>query len=168
MKLSRLQCPSLGLLASVFVFGWLVRSAAAQSDAPKIVGTWKLNLAKSTFTSGPPLKSRTLKWGWDGATLTHQADTVDAKGVAGVARFSAKFDGKDYPVFEGGEKAPARFVRMRMIDAYTIEAINRKDGKDMTTYRHTVSKDGKTDTITQTGTTTEGGKGKDVLVYDRQ
>ena len=143
--------------------------APEPGNTPMIVGTWKLNLAKSKFTTGPPFQSRILIWEWAGDTLTHTNHTVNSKREKSTARFSAKFDGKDYPVYEPEDvKKPARYVRMKWIDAYTVESVNRKDGKDLTTYRHTVSKDGKTDTITQTGTTPEGQHGKDVLVYDKQ
>ena len=142
--------------------------ADAPQNAPKITGSWKLNLSKSKF-AGQPLQSRLLDWLWDGETLIHVNRSVDAKGEKTVAIFSVKFDGKDYPVFENGSDRPLRYVRMKMADPYTLEITSRKDGKDLTTFRHTVSKDRRTDTITQVGSTVDGGgSGTEVLVYDRQ
>jgi hypothetical protein len=158
---------SLSLILVVCAVCLQAQKEARSADAPKIVGTWKLNLAKTTF-AGAPLKSRTLKWEWDGETLKHTAETVDAKGTQTVARFNAKSDGKDYPVFENGSKSPLRYVRMKLLNPYQIEITSRKDGKDLTTFRHTISNDNKTDTITQTGQTVAGEQGKEVLVYDRQ
>lgn len=156
-------------LFTLFVISFVLAVyAQAPAQSPQIVGKWKLNLAKSKFGAGPPYRSRILTWGWDGATLTHLNNTVDAKGVASTARFSVKFDGKEVPVFDNEEKKPARYVKMKMIDPYTFEATNRMDGKDLATYRHTISQDGKTDTIVQAGEMPEGGSGKDVLLYDKQ
>jgi hypothetical protein len=140
----------------------------AQSGAPKIVGDWKLNLAKSTFGSGPPLKGRNLHWEWSGDTLKHTAETMEASGDRTLAHFEGKFDDKDYGVFQNGGKTPARYVRLRRLDDYNIEITSRKDGKDLTTFRHSISQDGKTDTVTQTGDTRQGGSGTDVLVLERR
>ena len=138
----------------------------AQTKALMIAGTWKLNLAKSKFGSGAPLKSRILTWGWDGETLTHTADSISSTGERSFAEFTAKFDGKEYPVFENRNyTAPVRHVSMQWIDAYTFEVTNPKSRM---TYRHVISRDGKTDTITQK---TASGKDQpvvDVLVYDKQ
>ena len=149
--------------------GSLAQDVPTQGDSPKSVGTWKLNITKSKFANGQPLRSRVLDWLWDGETLVHVNRTIDAKGEKTVAIFSVKFDGKDYPVFENGADRPLRYVRMKMADPYTLEITSRKDGKDLTTFRHTVSKDRETDTITQVGSTVDGGgNGTEVLVYDRQ
>ena len=153
-------------------FGAQAQTSAGQPDAsrdaPKIVGSWKLNLSKSKFV-GQPLQSRLLDWLWNGETLIHVNRSIDSKGEKTVAIFSVKFDGKDYPVFENGGDKPLRYVRMKMADPYTLEITSRKDGKDLTTFRHTVSKDRKTDTITQVGSTVDGGRsGTEMLVYDRQ
>jgi hypothetical protein len=140
----------------------------AESGAPKIVGDWKLNIAKSKFGSGPPLKGRNLHWEWSGDTLKHTAETIEATGDRTLAHFEGKFDDKDYGVFQNGGKTPARYVRLKRLDDYNIEITSRKDGKDLTTFRHSISKDGKTDTVTQTGDTRQGGSGTDLLVLERQ
>jgi hypothetical protein len=172
MKAVFWKFPGVSLLMIGFAFGAEAQTpvqADTPKDAPKIVGSWKLNLSKSTFANGQPLRSRLLDWLWDGDTLIHVNRSSDAKGEKTVAIFSVKFDGKDYPVFENGSDRPLRYVRMRMADPYTLEITSRKDGKDLTTFRHTVSKDRKTDTITQVGSTVDGGRtATEVLVYDRQ
>lgn len=165
---ARWKFASIQLFVLVIALWWQALPAAAQADAPKIVGTWKLNLAKSKFGSGPPFRSRTLVWEWDGVTLKHTAETVEADGKRTVARFNGKFDGKDYAVFEDGSQTPARYVRLKRTDAYHLEITGRKDGKDLISYRHAISSDGKTDTITQVGVNPQGGHGTDVLVYDKQ
>ncbi len=165
MQVFRMKLLTFPLVVIFFALCWQAQRAEAQTVAPKIVGTWKLNLAKSKFTSGAPLRSRTLEWTWDGETLGHTAWSVDADGVSSVARFSAKFDGMTYPVFEGGEKAPVRYVSMEMIDAYNIEVTNKIR---QLTFRHSISRDGMTDSITQTSTAEGRQPVVDVLVYDKQ
>lgn len=159
---------ALRLLVMAVLICYQATLALAQSEAPKIVGDWKLNLAKSKFGSGTPLKGRNLHWEWDGKTLQHRAETIEATGERTLANFEGKFDGKDYPVFENGGKSPARFVRLKWTDPYHIEITSLRNGKPLTTYRHSISQDGKTDTITQTGDTRQGGSGTDVVVFDKK
>ena len=163
-----------GSLLLVFLFG--LSSLAQdkqppQPDLPRIAGTWKLNIAKSKFNPGPPPKSLTIIWEWVGDGLKHTEEGVSSQGERTSAQFTAKFDGKIYAVFDpAGGKTPARYVRLKKIDAYSFESTSVKDGKDLSTYRHVISKDGKTDTITQVGKDPleKGSSVTNVLVYDRQ
>jgi len=54
------------------------------------------------------------------------------------------------------------------IDANTIQTVNKKGGKVTTTQRSAVSADGKTRTVTTTGTDAQGRTVNNVAVYDRQ
>lgn len=173
MKVFCLKFPGFQLLVIFFTFFTLCLQpprGEAQANTLMVVGKWKLNIAKSKFT-GPPPKSMTLTWEWVGDALKHTEEGVNSKEEPNAAHFIAKFDGKNYPVFSGdNDKVPARYVRLKRIDAYTMESINSKDGKDMMTYRHSVSRDGKTDTITQKGANVveEGRQVNDIYVYERQ
>jgi hypothetical protein len=162
-----------GLLI-VFILPGLCSQAQenkSPTDLPRIAGTWKLNISKSKFNPGPPPKSLTIMWEWRGDALTHSEEGVSSNGERTTAHFTAKFDGKLYPIFAGAnDQTPLRYVRLKKIDAYTMEATNSKDGKDMSTYRHVLSKDGKSDIITQVGKDVleQGTNVTDVLVYERQ
>jgi hypothetical protein len=57
---------------------------------------------------------------------------------------------------------------MKRIDAYTTEVVGKKAGKPSVTYRRVVSKDGKTLTLRETGTTGKGQKVNNVLAYEKQ
>jgi len=130
------------------------------------IGTWTLNVAKSTFSPGPAPKSQTLKyepWGTDGVTFT--ADGIGADGKPTHWEFRAKYDGKDNP-FAGNPDADT--VAFRRIDAHTIEATTRLNGTVMSRTRAVVSADGKTRTLTQTGKNAQGHAVHSVVVYDRQ
>ena len=82
---------ALGLVASV------ASIASAQTDPH--VGTWKLNLAKSKCSPGPPPKSITLTYEADGPRLTLVLQGVDVGGKPinpEKKKITAVFDGKDY------------------------------------------------------------------------
>jgi hypothetical protein len=146
--------------ASVLALG--VVALAADSN----IGTWKLNLAKSTFSPGPAPKSQTAKyeaWGTDGVTVT--VDGVGADGKPTHWEFQAKYDGQDYR-FTGNPDADT--VAFKRIDPNTIEAITKMKGKIASTTRAAVSADGKTRTLTQTGKNALGQDVNNVMVYDRQ
>ena len=168
MKVFCLKSPSFQLLVISFALCLQVPSGEAQTDVPKIVGTWKLNLAKSKYDPGPPPRSHFQTWTWDGENLTHSTSGVNAKGEqSNGAHWAAKFDGKDYPVFGSGSGNDS--IRLlKRIDAYTSEAVATKDGKEMLTYRHVVSSDGKTLTLTVKSTSGRGQRRNDVMVLEKQ
>ena len=146
-------------LTSVLAFG-----AVAFSD--NNVGTWKLNVAKSSFSPGPGPKSQTLKieaWGDDG--LKYTADGVGPDGKPSHAEFQAKFDGKDVP-FKGNPDADT--LAYTRIDANTLQATTKLKGKTTITAKVALSADGKTRTVTQTGTDAQGRTVKSVFVYEKQ
>src|SRR5437899_12903186 len=67
----------------------------AQSNP--LIGTWKLNLAKSKYMGVPPPRSTTLTFVGEGQNLTNTADTIDAQGQAVKTVFSHIYDGKPHP-----------------------------------------------------------------------
>jgi hypothetical protein len=148
------------VVVSMLVLGITVMAADSN------IGTWKLNLAKSTFNPGPAPKSQTLKveaWGADGVKYT--ADGVDAEGKPMHWELQAKYDGKFVP-FKGNPDAD--LLAYKRIDAHTVEASTQLNGKAMGTTKVVVSADGKTRTLTQTGTNAKGQTVNNVVVYDKQ
>ncbi len=130
------------------------------------IGTWKLNVAKSKFSPGPALKGQTLKiepWGADGVSFT--SDGMDADGKPTHFEFQAKYDGKDMPVKGNPDFDTLAYKR---IDANAVEATTKLKGKVTGTGRVTVSADGKTRTVIQTGTNAKGEKMNNTLVYEKQ
>jgi hypothetical protein len=148
------------MVISVLVFTAVV--IAADNN----VGTWQLNLAKSNYSPGPAPKSQTLKieaWGDDG--VKYAADGVGADGKPTHTEFQAKYDGKDYP-FKGNPDADR--LSYKRIDANTLEATTTLKGKNTTMVKVVVSADGKTRTVTQTGTNAQGQALNITSVYERQ
>lgn len=151
----------IALLVAVFSISLSVFAA----DDP-FVGTWKLNLAKSKYSPGPPPKSNTYKFeaaGANGVKLT--ADGVGSRGEPNHREYTANYDGKDYPVTGNPD---ADTVSVKRINAYTVEGTQKKDGKLVRTFRRAVSPDGKTLTVTEKLTSADGKVSNNISVYDRQ
>ena len=139
-------------------------SVAFAADAS--FGTWKLNVAKSTWSPGPAAKSQIAKveaWGEDG--VKYSSDLVGADGKSTRMEFQAKFDGKDVP-FTGNPDADV--IALKRIDGNTIESVSKLKGKVTLTVRGVVSSDGKSRTLTQTGKNAQGAEVKNVLLFERQ
>jgi hypothetical protein len=143
----------------------IVVSSSVGLAAENWLGTWKLNVAKSKYSPGPAPKSLTLKFEAteDGIRLT--SDVLDSEGEATHAVYVSKFDGKDVP-WEGNPDADT--ASAKKIDDNSYENIWKKGGKTTITAKAVVSKDGKTLTVTLTGTDSKGRTVNNTAVYDRQ
>lgn len=151
------------VLGVVFAVAFAPRASAQEFTG--LMGTWKLNLAKSTFSPGPAPRSMTITYTSDGKSLTIAVDVVTAEGSSQHRKVTAGYDGKDYPVT--GDPA-ADMIRLRRISATEGESIFTRGGKVVKVNKRTVSADGRTLTITTEGTTADGKPQKEVAVYDRQ
>jgi hypothetical protein len=143
------------LLAITLAVSALMLGASAQAEDNQ-VGTWKVDLAKSKYSPGPPPKESTLKIESQPDGLKFTIDSINAEGKSIHSEASPKYDGKDYPM-TGNPNADS--ISLKKINAHTIETQTKKDGKHMVTIRSVVSKDGKTRTSTYTG---KNAKGEDV------
>jgi hypothetical protein len=155
------------LVAGVAVLVALVALAAtatAQGKEPW-VGTWKLNLAKSKYSPGPPAKSLTVTVTAPNGGIKQVVDTVPATGAALHYEATGMFDSKDVPS-KGNPNADTQAFRKISDRSYEVTA--KKGGKVVQTSVVVISADGKTRTNTQTGVTADGKPVKNVLVYDRQ
>jgi hypothetical protein len=138
-------------------------------SAPPIVGTWKLNTEKSQL---PPLPAgffeiRQYTMRPDGY-LVGLLMTSSARGYH-YLQFTAKSDGKDYPEYSddvvadliASNKPTTRSYSERIVDEYVTEWTDKVDGKVTASGKKTISKDGRTLTITVDGVSR-------IRVYDRQ
>jgi hypothetical protein len=138
--------------------------AAACLAADAFIGTWKLNEAKSMFSPGSP-KNTTVVYEAAGDNLKVTIDGVDGDGKPIHNEWTGKFDGKDYPV-TGDSSSDAR--ALKKIDDHTITFEVKKGGKVITSGRIVLSADGKTRTVTTTGTDAKRNKVSGTAVYDKQ
>ena len=154
----------IGLLATAFA----VFSATAQGQATDPwVGTWKTNLAKSTYSPGPaPKMAGTVRIESTPNGIKTTIDGADAKGQPTHTESVSTFDGKDTPV--DGAPALNTTTALKRIDGRTFEAQGKVGGKPTVTTRVVVAADGKTMTATQTGQNIEGQAIKNVIVLERQ
>jgi hypothetical protein len=133
-----------GLMLLLAVLGL----ACALWAADPFVGTWKVDLAKSK-TSYPldvPLEgSFTTKVEAQDNGIKAVEDLAWANGTAVQRRWTAKYDGKDYPV-EGDPRMDA--ISLKKANPNTIDYVVKKSGKQFASGKWVVSKDGKTSTNT--------------------
>ena len=132
--------------------------------ASPVMGTWKLNDAKSKFPAGAP-KNNTVVYEAAGDSIKVTVDGVDGAGKPTHNEWTGKFDGKDYPL-TGDPAADTRAYKK--ISANKMELTNKKDGKVTATGTIVVAADGKTRTVTVTGTDAAGKKVHFTAVYDKQ
>jgi len=153
--------------SSALTFGVILVTAvavvSAQGANPRI-GTWHLNVAKSTFSPGPAPKSQVLTIKAAGAGEKVTSESVLATDAKTVSVYTANYDGKPYPI-TGSETADT--VTLKRVDANTSERTDSKGGKAVQTLIRVVSKDGKTMTVTIKGTNAQGQAVNNVVVFEK-
>jgi hypothetical protein len=147
------------LTLAVCVFAVAVSFAANPN-----MGTWKLNEAKSKLPA-TAVKNNTVVYEAAGDNIKVTVDGTDADGKPTHNEWTGKFDGKDYPL-TGDPSADTRSYKM--VNETTTELTNKKDGKLTLSGKIVVSADGKSRSITVTGTDSKGMKVKYTAVYDKQ
>jgi hypothetical protein len=151
------------IIATTLLIAALLLSVAAAADQHS--GTWKMNPAKSKYTPGPTPRSVTVKVDCDENGMKLDAEGTNQDGTPTHVEYSAKFDGKDYPI----TGTYADTVSVKRIGANTIQSTLRKnDGQLMLIVTTTVSRDGKTRTSTFKGTDGQGNDINNIVVYDKQ
>jgi hypothetical protein len=138
----------------------------AQGKDP-LAGTWKLNLAKSTF-AGPPPQSGTRVVEDVGGGFIYVKNDGFGSGV-GDNRIVFKRDGKDYPVASLGQKAYVTIAfTVKSKKPFAADYIAKVDGKVIATATESISPDGKTYTSTTKATNPQGAPVTIVWVMDKQ
>jgi hypothetical protein len=137
----------------------------ADGPSKAMIGTWKLDTAKSKYSPGPVPKSQVAKLEDSDGALKVVSDRVEADGKMTHFEWTAKFDGQDYPVKgDAGRDA----VSVKKVDDYTLEISNKKGGKVTTTIKAVYAKDGKSRVETVTGTDAQGRKIENVTQWTKQ
>ena len=155
----------LSLVGGVVLVALAGGPAAAQGTDP-LIGTWKLNVAKSKYSPGPAPKSTTLKIEAAGQGLKVSVDSIAADGTAVKYSYTANFDGQDVGFV--GTNPNADTIAQKRINATTTETTSKKAGKVTVIGTRVISSDGKTMTTTQKGTNAQGQAVNNVLVYEKQ
>jgi hypothetical protein len=153
------------LLVAASLLAATTSVASAQEDPH--VGTWELNVAKSTFDPGPPPKRQTLFYKAEKQGLSALFQGVDAAGLPinpDPSNLTIYFDGKDHPTPQIGYDSSA----WTRISPYHYVVNRKKAGKVVLTSNNVVSSDGKTLTITTKGADENGRPTVNIRVYDKQ
>jgi hypothetical protein len=148
---------------TIFTLALCFVAAAAFASNPNM-GTWKLNEAKSKVPPGAP-KNNTVVYEAAGDSVKVTVDGTDGDGKPSHTEWTGKFDGKDYPL-TGDSTSDTRSYKK--IDDHTTVLTNKKGDKVLVTGRIVVSADGKTRTVTLSGTDAKGNKFKYTASYDKQ
>ena len=138
--------------------------AAVCFAADPQIGTWKLNEAKSKIGAGSP-KLTTVVYEAAGDSVKVTVDGTDGDGKPLHNEWTGNYDGKDYPI-TGDPSADTRSYKK--VNDRTLTFTNKKGDKVTISGRAVVSADGKTRTVTITGTDSKGKKFTSTAVYDKQ
>jgi len=128
------------------------------------MGTWKLNESKSKFGPGTA-RNNTVVYETAGDSVKVTVDGIDNEGKPAHNVWTGKFDGKDYAV-TGDPNSDMRSYAT--VDAKTMTLSVKKDSSETVSGRIVVAKNGKSRTVTTTGTDATGNKITNVAAYDKQ
>jgi hypothetical protein len=138
---------------------------SGQRTVDPAIGSWKLNLTKSTFNPGPGPRGLTVRLERSGEGERGRADGINDRGQPTHSEYTANYDGRDHGITGS---ASADTVSLRRIDATTVQRTDKKAGDVVETRTRKVSSDGKTLTVTFNGRYRNGRVADHVLVFDRQ
>ena len=150
----------------------IVATAQSKADLGQrntLVGTWKLQVRESKSDPGPLPRSEVRTYSEDvQGRMKLSLEGIDADGHTFTYGYVARFDGKDNPMPGTGTRNGGDTVSITRIDPYTVAAVVKKAGEVVNKTRLVVSKDGKSLTITETGTNQRGKETHGVRVYRRE
>ena len=129
------------------------------------IGTWKLNEAKSKITPGTAKNTMVVYQDATGGKVKITTDGIDGNGKPTHAEWTGNFDGKDYPVTGDPTSDMRSYTK---VDDRTLDFSVKKGGKVTVTGRVSVAADGKSRTVTTSGTSAKGKKFRNTSVYDKQ
>jgi ABC-type sugar transport system substrate-binding protein len=151
-------------LSLVTLIAVLFASPAFAADP--IIGTWKLNVAKSKFSPNQVLTAGSRVYTESAGVYTLEQKTTSAAGkeVANVAQYSEGKEQAQGP----GQLQTIDTVLAKKVNANTWNFVLKKDGKTVGHVHRVVSPDGKTLTVHNTGVSVSSTSTDETLVYDKQ
>lgn len=174
-------------LVVVGVLALVICAAAApiQTSASQnpVIGTWKQNMEKSTYSPGPaPPKGSTAVRQYaagDDGSIVAVTMNINVDGLPSLGAISAaNYDGREYAQHTLATLATSlrshvgppitRTISYTPVDRNTVEIIQRQDGVVVAKSTRTISRDGKTMTDSSDYTTPQGQRVTNVLVFEKQ
>jgi hypothetical protein len=147
------------------IFALTLSAAGATPADDPVVGTWKLNVARSTFTPGPGWQSQIRVYAAAPTGVSVAWTGIDANGETMRVNYTYAYDGRDYAMAGSASYDTLNAVR---IDEWTVRSEEKRGGKTVGIAMRKVSRDGKVLTITDKGTNRKGQAFSQLLVFDRQ
>jgi hypothetical protein len=138
--------------------------------ADPIIGTWKLNLAKSKFAPNQPdiPKSGTEAYREvEGGQIELTVTRTDASGSSVLSKYVWPAQGGAVMILQGGPNRITGFVET-LIEPGNWYVTCLQNGKQISWAHKTISKDGKTMTQTWKDMDAQGNLIVDIEVFDRQ
>jgi hypothetical protein len=139
--------------------------ALSANEADPVLGTWKLNLAKSKFDPGPAPKSQMRTYAQSEAGTTLTISGVAADGSPFSTKATVKYDGKDYPL-AGNPNYDT--LSMKRVNGTTVMTTLMRGGKVVGTMMRSVSDHGTVLTVSTKVTDPKGAAHNDLAVFDKQ
>jgi hypothetical protein len=139
----------------------LTLPVAAQGVDP-LIGTWKLNLAKSTSVGAELDKSQTLTYTRDGQNIVNNYETIDAKNQVFKGVLNHIYDGKPHSSTGSSDTNATAYTRMGNI----ISFVRSQNGKPVFVGQGII--DGNTYTVITGGINASNQPLYQVYVFDRQ
>ncbi len=137
---------------------------AADAAADSSLGTWKLNVAKSTFGSGTVPKNETRTYSATPLGTHVLIEGEDSSGKKIKSEVLLTYDGQPQKVVGNGDFDA---VSTKRIDKYETTAELLKGGKVVGSVRRLVAKDGKSMTINQKVQKPDGSTETSLGYYER-
>jgi hypothetical protein len=151
------------VLTAAVLVAVFVGVGVAQGPPPGL-GTWTLNVAQSKYSPGPTPKSGTVTFTAAGQGVKAVVDLLGPDGSKTHWEYTANFDGKPAPVTGNPD---GDMVVAKRVNANTIETSYTLKGKPTTVNTRVISADGKTMTVTSTGTNAQGQKVNNHQVFEK-
>jgi hypothetical protein len=130
-----------------------------------LLGTWRLNVARSDFVSGAPAYSRVvcrIEPHDDGLKVVY--DMIGTRGGVTHWEWTGRLDGKDYALQGVEEVVTNAYSR---IDENTFAIVTKLDGRPTSTTRIVVSPDRKVMTVTSPATNSQGQRVVNTAIYEK-
>ena len=122
----------------------MAQATAKKETSKAFLGTWELVPAESKFEFDNPPKKATILVKPEKGGLFMRAEWLDPKSKKGEIEHELLFD---KPTMVHGVE-----VTLELVDAATLDTVVAKEGAELSRVRRTLSKDGKTMELKQTGT----------------
>ncbi|MFL6449443.1 MAG: hypothetical protein ACJ746_17430 [Bryobacteraceae bacterium] len=142
----------------------LMAASALLASDPNL-GTWKLNMAQSKFSPGPAPQSVTTTYTEDGGWVVSKSEGLGSDGKPFNVENRLKTDGNEYPYLSPWGKGT---IVIQQANPYHWTSVVKLDSGHTLTSKGVISQDGRTRTVTTTGTNAKGEKVNSVTVSERQ